>query len=77
MNPVGTPRPSGSFAGFVSWWAWTRVEVETGDGQYDATQEFHRQRATGAFRLAAGQRHDIPFCFEVPWETPITEVYGA
>jgi sporulation-control protein len=54
----------------------TRVEVESGDGEYDTTQEFHRQRATGTFRLEKGQRYDIPFRFDVPWETPITEVYG-
>ncbi|GAB2920038.1 hypothetical protein GCM10027280_03900 [Micromonospora polyrhachis] len=54
----------------------TRVEVESGDSEYDTTQEFHRQRVTGPFRLEAGQRHDIPFRFDVPWETPITEVYG-
>ena len=39
-------------------------------------QEFHRQRLTGSFRLDPGARHDIPFPFDVPWETPITEVYG-
>ena len=54
----------------------TRVEVESGDSDYDTTQEFHRQRATGAFRLDSGQRHDVPFRFQVPWETPVTEVYG-
>src|ERR1044072_3710816 len=54
----------------------TRVEVESGDAEYDSTTEFHRQRATGAFRLEAGQRYDVPFRFDVPWETPITEVYG-
>ena len=54
----------------------TRVEVESGDSEFDTTQEFHRQRATGAFRLEGGQRHDIPFRFAVPWETPVTEVYG-
>lgn len=54
----------------------TRVEVESGDSEYDTTQEFHRQRVAGPFRLAAGQRHDIPFRFDVPWETPVTEVYG-
>jgi len=54
----------------------TRVEVESGDSEYNSTTEFHRQRATGAFRLEAGQRYDIPFRFDVPWETPITEVYG-
>jgi sporulation-control protein len=54
----------------------TRVEVESGDSEYDTVQEFHRQRVTGAFRLNSGEHHDVPFRFEVPWETPITEVYG-
>lgn len=54
----------------------TRVEVESGDDDYDTTQEFHRQQITGAFRLEPGQRHDIPFRFVVPWETPVTELYG-
>src|SRR3954463_10263251 len=50
----------------------TRVEVENGEGD----QEFHRQRLTGSFRLVPGRRHAVPFRFEVPWETPITELYG-
>jgi sporulation-control protein len=54
----------------------TRVEVESGDSEYDTTQEFHRQRVTGAFQLPPGTKHSIPFRFEVPFETPITEVYG-
>ena len=54
----------------------TRVEVEAGDSEYDTTQEFQRLRVTGPFRLAAGQRHDLTFRFDVPWETPITELYG-
>src|SRR3954452_24435729 len=54
----------------------TRVEVESGDAEYNADQEFHRQRLTVSFKLDRGARHDIPFRFDVPWETPITEVYG-
>jgi sporulation-control protein len=54
----------------------TRVEVESGDSEYDTNQEFHRMPVTGAFPLAAGQRYDIPFRFDVPWETPITDLYG-
>lgn len=54
----------------------TRVEVESGDNDYDTTQEFRRQQVTAAFRLESGQRHDIPFRFDVPWETPVTELYG-
>ncbi|MDG4829764.1 sporulation protein [Solwaraspora sp. WMMD1047] len=54
----------------------TRVEVESGDSEYDTNQEFHRLPVTGAFPLAAGQRYDIPFRCDVPWETPITDLYG-
>ncbi|AEB43610.1 sporulation protein [Micromonospora maris] len=54
----------------------TRVEVESGDNEYSTNQEFQRQHVTGAFRLEGGQRHDIPFRFDVPWETPVTELYG-
>src|SRR3954454_4133856 len=54
----------------------TRVEVESGDSEYNTDQEFHRQRLTGSFRLDPGAHYDVPFRFDVPWETPITEVYG-
>lgn len=54
----------------------TRVEVESGDQEYDTTVEFHRQRATGAFQLPPKAQHNVPFRFDVPFETPITEVYG-
>ena len=54
----------------------TRVEVESGDSEYNTDQEFHRQRLTGSFRLDPGAPYDVPFRFDVPWETPITEVYG-
>lgn len=54
----------------------TRVEVESGDNDYNTTQEFRRQQVTGAFRLEPGQRYDLPFRFDVPWETPVTELYG-
>jgi sporulation-control protein len=50
----------------------TRVEVEAGDSD----QEFQRQRLTGSFRLDPGASYDVGFHFDVPWETPITEVYG-
>lgn len=54
----------------------TKVEVESGDSEFNTTQEFHRKPVTGAFRLEGGQRHEIPFRFEVPWETPVTDFYG-
>lgn len=61
---------------YVSLGLVTRVEVESGDSEYNATQEFHTQRVTGSFKLPAGAKHSVPFRFDVPWETPITEVYG-
>jgi sporulation-control protein len=50
----------------------TRVESEHGDGFV----EFHRLPVAGGFGLGKGERRDIPFSFPVPWETPITDVYG-
>ncbi len=54
----------------------TKVEVESGDHEYDSTVEFHRLQAAGAFTLAPGEERSIPFEFPVPWETPITAIYG-
>ncbi|MFC7275253.1 sporulation protein [Paractinoplanes rhizophilus] len=50
----------------------TRVEHEHGDGFV----EFHRVPVAGGFQLGAGEQRDLPFAFPVPWETPITDVYG-
>lgn len=50
----------------------TRIESEHGDGLV----EFCRVPIAGGFRLAPGERRDVPFSFPVPWETPVTEVYG-
>jgi len=54
----------------------TRVEVESGDSEYETTHEFQRVLAAGAFTLPAGVKHAVPFQLMVPWETPITELYG-
>jgi sporulation-control protein len=54
----------------------TRVEIEGGDTEYNALMEFHRMPVTGPLQLAPGQQLSIPFQMPVPWETPITDVYG-
>ncbi|GAA2596925.1 sporulation protein [Winogradskya consettensis] len=54
----------------------TRVEVEGGGGDYAANGEFHRVGVSGPMRLAEGQRLSLPFQIVMPWETPITAVYG-
>jgi sporulation-control protein len=54
----------------------TQVEVEAGDREYTGGVEFYRLPVRGAFRLEAKQELSIPFQLPVPWETPITDVYG-
>ena len=54
----------------------TRVEVESGDNEWSQNQEFCRHPITGRFSLAPRARHDIPFQFDIPLETPVTHVYG-
>ncbi|MGW7521766.1 sporulation protein [Streptomyces sp. NPDC054796] len=53
-----------------------KVEVETNDGEMKQNIEFGRQSLGGAFDLAAGSSHTVPFQLEVPWETPITMFLG-
>ncbi|MDP9797031.1 sporulation-control protein [Catenuloplanes nepalensis] len=54
----------------------TRVEVEGHDTDWDSVMEFHRVVVAGRFRLEANERRQLPVRFPIPWETPITDVYG-
>jgi sporulation-control protein len=54
----------------------TRMEVEGGEEEGAVTGEFHRVTVSGPIRLAEGQHLNVPFQLEMPWETPITAVYG-
>nr|WP_269328216.1 sporulation protein [Kineosporia mesophila] len=54
----------------------TRMEIESGHGDRDAVGEFHRVAVSGPMRLAEGQNLSLPFQIVLPWETPITAVYG-
>jgi sporulation-control protein len=54
----------------------TRIEVESGQGEFGATSEFHRVGVSGPLRLAEKQELSLPFLLELPWVTPITAVYG-
>jgi len=53
-----------------------RVEVESGDSEYDAMVSFHQHKLTGSFKLDDGSRHQLPFQIQVPWETPFNVIGG-
>ncbi|WP_432061219.1 sporulation protein [Streptomyces sp. S1] len=53
-----------------------RVEAEHEEGESEGTVVFHRHVVGGDFRLAEHERRSVPFFFPLPWETPITELYG-
>ncbi|MFF9012974.1 sporulation protein [Streptomyces sp. NPDC014870] len=53
-----------------------RVEAEHEDGESHGTVVFHQHVVGGNFRLAEGEQRSVPFSFPLPWETPITELYG-
>ncbi|MFE9250526.1 sporulation protein [Streptomyces sp. NPDC007088] len=53
-----------------------RVEAETGDGEHEGGIVFERYLVGGALRVAEGGRETVPFSLVLPWETPLTELYG-
>ncbi|MFD6230103.1 sporulation protein [Streptomyces sp. NPDC060232] len=53
-----------------------RVEAEHGHRESEGAVVFHRIAVGGNFRLAEGEHRSLPFAFPLPWETPITELYG-
>ncbi|AXE24053.1 sporulation protein [Streptomyces globosus] len=53
-----------------------RVEAETDHGEHDGAVVFERFTVGGGFRLAEGEHRSVPFAVALPWETPVTELYG-
>ncbi|MFD9864103.1 sporulation protein [Streptomyces alboflavus] len=53
-----------------------RVEAEHDGGEHEGYVAFDRFIVGGGFRLGEGQQHSEPFAITLPWETPITELYG-
>ncbi|MFD5163459.1 sporulation protein [Streptomyces hawaiiensis] len=53
-----------------------RVEAEHDGGETEGVAAFGRFAVGGGFRLAAGEQRSVPFSLALPWETPITELYG-
>ncbi|GGX49981.1 sporulation protein [Streptomyces chartreusis] len=53
-----------------------RVEAEHEEGESEGAVTFERFTVGGGFRLAEGEEHSVPFSVTLPWETPVTELYG-
>ncbi|MFS8198207.1 sporulation protein [Streptomyces sp. CWNU-52B] len=53
-----------------------RVETEHEDGEHEGAVVFDRFTVGGGFRLGAGEERTVPFRAMLPWETPVTELYG-
>lgn len=54
----------------------TRVEFEGGEHEQAGGVEFARLPLAGRFELPAGTDQTSPFQFPVPWEAPLTAVFG-
>ncbi|GGT31764.1 sporulation protein [Streptomyces atratus] len=53
-----------------------RVEAELEEGEGEGVVVFDRFTVGGGFRLAEGEQRSVPFSIALPWETPVTELYG-
>ncbi|MGW0186715.1 sporulation protein [Streptomyces sp. NPDC003362] len=53
-----------------------RVEAEHDDGESEGVVAFERYTVGSGFRLAEGEQRSVPFSVTLPWETPVTELYG-
>ncbi|MGC9378331.1 sporulation protein [Streptomyces sp. MH13] len=53
-----------------------RVEAEHEEGESEGAVVFDRFTVGGGFRLAAEETRSVPFTVTLPWETPVTELYG-
>ncbi|BFO17560.1 hypothetical protein SHKM778_39480 [Streptomyces sp. KM77-8] len=53
-----------------------RVEAEQEEGEREGAVAFERFTVGGGFRLGEGEQLTVPFSVPLPWETPVTELYG-
>ncbi|MEU5307595.1 sporulation protein [Streptomyces sp. NPDC021562] len=53
-----------------------RVEAEHEEGESEGAVVFERFTLGGGFRLGAEEEREVPFAVPLPWETPVTELYG-
>ncbi|MFF7853475.1 sporulation protein [Streptomyces sp. NPDC007904] len=53
-----------------------RVEAEHDGGETEGAVTFGRFTVADGFRLGEGEQRSLPFTLTLPWETPITQLYG-
>lgn len=53
-----------------------RVEAEHAEGESEGAVVFERFTVGGGFRLGPEEEREVPFSVPLPWETPVTELYG-
>ncbi|MEU0133111.1 sporulation protein [Streptomyces sp. NPDC006296] len=53
-----------------------RVEAEHEDGESEGAVVFERFTVAGGFVLGEGEERAVQFTLTLPWETPVTELYG-
>lgn len=53
-----------------------RVEAEHEEGESEGAVVFERFTVGGGFRLGEQEERVLPFSVSLPWETPVTELYG-
>ncbi|MFI1364298.1 sporulation protein [Streptomyces griseochromogenes] len=53
-----------------------RVEAEHEEGDSEGAVAFERFTVGGGFRLGEREVRELPFSVPLPWETPVTELYG-
>ncbi|MFE4053668.1 sporulation protein [Streptomyces sp. YIM B13518] len=77
---TGQVRLKGGQAGFdiegIALEPAARVEAEHEEGEQEGIVAFDRFTVGGGFRLAEGEERSVPFSVTLPWETPVTELYG-
>ncbi|PSM41860.1 sporulation protein [Streptomyces dioscori] len=52
------------------------VEAEHEEGESESGVVFERFTVGGGFRLSEDEERTVPFAVTLPWETPVTELYG-
>ncbi|MFD9203780.1 sporulation protein, partial [Streptomyces anthocyanicus] len=52
------------------------VEAEHEEGESESGVVFERFTVGGGFRLSEDEERTVPFTVTLPWETPVTELYG-